>query len=155
MKLLLDRVWKKDSYTIGKLYVDDLFLCNTLEDTDRGLSQSMSLEEIKKIKKASITAIPVGVYTIDMDTVSPRFSKNSWFVKTCNGAKLPRLKDVPGFTGVLIHTGNTAKDTDGCILVGKNNVKGMVTNSKETFLCLYNKLITAHKKGEAITITIK
>lgn len=155
MKLLLNRVWKKDSYTIGKLYVDDLFLCNTLEDTDRGLSQSMSLEEIKKIKKASITAIPVGVYTIDMDTVSPRFSKNSWFVKTCNGAKLPRLKDVPGFTGVLIHTGNTAKDTDGCILVGKNNVKGMVTNSKETFLCLYNKLITAHKKGEVITITIK
>lgn len=155
MEILIDRIWKKDTYTIGRLYIDGVFFCNSLEDTDRGINQTMSPEEIKKIKKASITAIPTGIYRIDMNTVSPRFSKNSWLVKNCNGARLPRLQDVPGFTGVLIHPGNTAKDTDGCILVGKNDVKGMITNSKDTFLCLYNKMNTAHKKGEKIIITIK
>lgn len=155
MNILVDRLWKKDDYTIGKLYVNGEFLCNTLEDKDRGLTQSMSLEEIQKIKKPSVTAIPIGTYTIDMSTISPRFSKNSWLVKNCNNARLPRLLSVPGFSGVLIHPGNTAKDTDGCILVGKNDVKGMVTKSKDTFLCLYNKMISAHKKGEKITIAIK
>lgn len=155
MEILVDRVWKKESYSIGRLYIDGIFFCNTLEDTDRGLTQTMPIEEIKKIKKASITAIPTGIYAIDMNTISPRFSKNSWLVKNCNGARLPRLIDVPGFTGVLIHLGNTAKDTDGCILVGKNDIKGMVTKSKDTFLCLYNKMKAVHKKGEKITITIK
>lgn len=155
MKILVDRQWKKNTYTIGKLYIDNTFFCNTLEDTDRELTQSMPLGEIQKLKKPSVTAVPIGTYTIDMNTVSPRFSKNAWMVKNCRGAKLPRLLNVPGFSGVLIHTGNTAKNTDGCILVGKNDVKGMVTKSREYFLTLYNKLYVAYKKGEKITITIK
>lgn len=155
MDILVDRLWKKEEYTIGKLFINGTFLCNTLEDKDRGLTQTMSSEKITKIKKPSSTAIPTGTYTIDMNTISPRFSKNSWLVKNCNNAKLPRLLNVPGFSGVLIHPGNTAKDTDGCILVGKNDTKGMVTKSKDTFLCLYNKLNAAHKKGEKITITIR
>ena len=68
---------------------------------------------------------------------------------------MPRLKDIPGYDGVLVHCGNTAKDTEGCILVGKNDVKGMVTKSKDYFLKLYNIMYTAYKKGENIEITIK
>lgn len=155
MKILIDRKWKKDGYTIGKLYVDDMFFSNTLEDKDRGLISSMSSEEIKKKKKAGETAIPTGTYKIRMDIPSSRFSKSNWYIKNCNGARMPRLKDVPGYDGVLIHCGNSAKDTEGCILVGKNDVKGMVTKSKDYFLKLYNIMYAAYKKGENIEITIK
>lgn len=155
MKILIDRKWKKNEYTIGKLYVDSVFFSNTLEDKDRGLTSSMSLEEIKKEKKAGETAIPTGTYKIRMDISSPRFSKSNWYIKNCNGARMPRLKDVPGYDGVLIHCGNTAKDTEGCILVGKNDVKGMVTKSKDYFLKLYNIMYAAYKKDENIEITIK
>lgn len=155
MKILVDRKWKKEDYTIGKLYVDGVFFSNTLEDKDRSLTSNMSLEEIKKSKKTGETAIPTGTYKIRMDIVSPKYSKSSWYVKNCNGARMPRLKDVPGYDGVLIHAGNTAKDTEGCILVGKNDVKGMVTKSKDYFLKLYNIMYTAYKKGENIEITLK
>lgn len=155
MKILIDRKWKKEDYTIGKLYVDGVFFSNTLEDRDRGLTSTMSIEEIKKKKKTGDTAIPTGTYKVRMDIPSPRFSKSNWYIKNCNGAKMPRLKDVPGYDGVLIHCGNTAKDTEGCILVGKNDVKGMVTKSKDYFLKLYNIMYTAYKKGENIEITIK
>lgn len=155
MKILIDRKWKKEGYTIGKLYVDGVFFSNTLEDRDRGLTSTMSIEEIKKKKKAGDTAIPTGTYKVRMNISSPRFSKSNWYIKNCNGAKMPRLKDVPGYDGVLIHCGNTAKDTEGCILVGKNDVKGMVTKSKDYFLKLYNIMYTAYKKGESIEITIK
>ena len=155
MKILIDRKWKKEGYTIGKLYVDGVFFSNTLEDRDRGLTSTMSIEEIKKKKKAGDTAIPTGIYKVRMDIPSPKFSKSNWYIKNCNGAKMPRLKDVPGYDGVLIHCGNTAKDTEGCILVGKNDIKGMVTKSKDYFLKLYNIMYTAYKKGESIEITIK
>lgn len=155
MKILIDRKWKKEDYTIGKLYVDGVFFSNTLEDRDRGLTSTMSIEEIKKKKKAGDTAIPTGTYKVRMDIPSPRFSKSNWYIKNCNGAKMPRLKDVPGYDGVLVHCGNTAKDTEGCILVGKNDVKGMVTKSKDYFLKLYNIMYIAYKKGESIEITIK
>lgn len=155
MKILIDRKWKKEEYTIGKLYVNGVFFSNTLEDKDRSLISSMSPEEIKKKKKAGETAIPTGTYKIRMDISSPRFSKSNWYIKNCNGARMPRLKDVPGYDGVLIHCGNTAKDTEGCILVGKNDVKGMVTKSKDYFLKLYNIMYAVYKKGENIEITIK
>ena len=102
-----------------------------------------------------VTAIPTGEYKVQMNVVSPKFSKSDWYVRNCNGARVPRLLDVKGFDGVLIHSGNTALDTDGCLLVGKNDVKGMVTKSKDYFLQLYNKVYAAYKKGESITITIK
>ena len=155
MKILIDRKWKKDGYTIGKLYVDGVFFSNTLEDKDRGLTSNMSLEEIKKKKKTGETAIPTGTYNVRMDISSPRFSKSNWYIKNCNGARMPRLEKVPGYDGVLIHAGNTAKDTEGCILVGKNDVKGIVTKSKDYFLKLYNIMYTACKKGGNIEITIK
>lgn len=155
MKILIERTWKKEEYTIGKLYVDGTFFSNTLEDKDRGLTSTMPLEEIKKIKKAGITAIPTGTYNVRMDIVSPKYSKKDWFIKNCHGAKMPRLENVPGYEGVLMHSGNTAADTDGCILIGKNDVKGKVTKSKEYFLQLYNMIYAAYSKSEKISITIK
>ena len=155
MKIQLERKWKKEEYTIGQLYVDGVFFSNTLEDKDRGLTKDMPLEEIRKRKKKGITAIPTGIYNVRMDIASPKYSSREWYVKNCNGARVPRLENVPGYEGILIHVGNTAKDTDGCILVGKNDVKGMVTKSKEYFLQLYNRMYAAYKRGEKIEITIR
>lgn len=155
MELLVERKWKKEGYTIGKLSVDNTFFCNTLEDTDRGLASTMSLEDIKKLKKSGVTAIPTGTYTVNMNVISPRYSSKDWYIKNCHGARMPRLENVPGFIGILIHPGNTAAETDGCILTGKNDTKGMVTKSKEYFLQLYNKMYAAYQKGERIQITIK
>jgi len=155
MKLLLERKWKKETYTIGKLSVDGKPFCETCEDTDRHLNQNMPLAKIKEIKIAAVTAIPTGVYNIKMDQISPKYSLKPWFVTNCNGAKMPRLENVPGYAGVLIHPGNTAKDSEGCILVGRNTVVGMVTDSKNTFLNLYKLMYAAYKRGEKITIEIK
>lgn len=117
MRLRLKRIAKRTEYTIGKLYVDGNYFCDTLEDTDRGLRQDMSLSEIKEIKEMHRTAIPAGRYDITV-TYSPKF-----------GRQLPRLQNVPGFEGILIHRGNTSQDTSGCILVGENKVVGKVINS--------------------------
>lgn len=154
MELKVERKWKKDTYTIGKLYINGVFFCNTLEDKDRGLTQKMSLMQIKSLKVHSQTAIPSGKYNIRMDVISPKYSLKPWFFSNCHGGRVPRLENVPGFDGVLIHTGNTAADSSGCILVGKNDKVGMVTKSKDYFLQLYNKMYAAYKKGEKITITI-
>lgn len=153
MKLTLDRIYKGPSYTIGKLYIDDKYFCDTLEDTDRGLTDIMPLAEILKIKKPSETAIPSGTYNITLDVVSPRFSTKTFYQQVCNG-KLPRLLNVKGFDGVLIHSGNTEKDSSGCILVGQNKVKGKVINSQETFKKLYKILKDYWDKDKSITINI-
>lgn len=152
MELRLERNHKLNDYTIGDLYIDNIFYCNTLEDTDRGLTSSMTEQEINKIKIKGKTAIPTGKYKITLDIISPRFSNSSLY-KSIDG-KLPRLLNVPGFDGILIHIGNTPKDTDGCILVGYNKIKGQVLNSKDTFNDLYTKLLESKSKGELISITI-
>ena len=146
MRLLLERKWKKETYTIGLLYVDGQLLCNTIEDKDRHLTSSMPLSKIKEIKVAAKTAIPTGTY---------KYSLKPWYIQNCHGARVPRLVNVPGYSGVLIHTGNTAKDSEGCTLVGKNDTVGMVTNSRYWFLQLYNKMYAAYKRGENIDIVIR
>lgn len=153
MELVVNRKYKKQSYTIGELYVDGKFFSNTLEDADRGLDDSMSIAKIRELKKPSITAIPKGTYEITLDVISPRFCTNSFYKQVCNG-KLPRLLNVKGFEGILIHAGNTDKDTSGCLLVGVNKAKGQVINSRETFKELYKLLKDKHDKGEKITIKI-
>ena len=153
MEIVIQIIAKQETYRIGKLYIDGKYFCDTLEDKDRGLTQDMSLEQIQKIKVYGETAIPVGKYKIDMDTVSPRFKDKSW-AKVCDG-KLPRLIDVPGYSGVLIHVGNSDKDSSGCILVGQNKVKGQVINSTVTFTELYKLMKAAHDAKEDITIEIK
>ena len=140
MKILLKRIAKRANYTIGKLYLDGKYFADTLEDTDRGLTYNMPLKEIEAKKIYGKTAIPTGVYRIDMNTVSPKFKDRSWARPW--GGKIPRLVNVPGFDGVLIHTGNTDRDTLGCILVGQNSIVGKVVNSVDTFNKLMSKLIS-------------
>ena len=153
MEILIDRKWKKQSYTISNLIIDGEWFCNVLEDTDRGLDDQMPESKIKELKKPSITAIPRGTYEITLDVTSPKFSKVSFYKEVCNG-KLPRLLNVKGFEGVLIHAGNTDKDSGGCLLVGENLEKGKVLNSRETFKKLYKLLKDRRIKGEKITIKI-
>ena len=153
MKILVKRIAKKATYTIGKMYLDGKFFCNTIEDKDRGLRSDMSLEEIKKIKIPSVTAIPTGTYKITIDVISPKFSKKAAYQYI--GGKLPRLIGVKGFDGILIHQGTTEKDSAGCLIVGKNTIVGKVTQSQATFRALYAKMKEAKEYGEEITITIE
>ena len=150
MKLELKRIAKKDIYTIGKLYIDGVYFSDTLEDVDRNLNQNMSIEEIKQKKVYGQTAIPTGTYKIDMNTVSPKFKNRSW-AKPYKG-KIPRFVNVKGFNGVLIHPGNQASESLGCVFVGKNNIVGKVTDSQNTFHKLMSILL---KDPDNITITIK
>lgn len=153
MELVVDRKWKKQSYTISNLTIDGKWFCNVLEDVDRGLDSSMSISKIKELKKSSTTAIPRGTYEITLNVISPKYYTSTFYRQVCNG-KLPRLLNVKGFDGVLIHAGNTSKDSSGCLLVGINKVKGQVLNSRDTFKKLYKLLKDKHDKGEKITIKI-
>lgn len=154
MKLVLDRIYKCPKYTIGKLYINDVYFCDTIEDVDRGLSNNQTVAEISKKKVFAETAIPTGTYTIEMNVVSPKF-KNAVWAKQCDG-KVPRLLSVPGFDGILIHpSGTTQADTAGCIIVGKNKVVGKVIESQITFKALYTELKQATDNKEEITITIE
>lgn len=153
MKLRLDRIYKGNTYTIGKLYINDKYFCDTLEDIDRNLSQSMDLGAIAKNKVKDMTAIPKGVYKVTLGIKSPRFSKIPFYIESCNGY-LPRLLDVPGFDGILIHVGDGPKGpelTSGCLLVGENKIPGQLVNGKKVFTSLYTKL---KEDPNNITITI-
>jgi hypothetical protein len=138
MKLNLKRIARKPGYTIGKLYADDVYFCDTIEDTDRGLRQNMPLSEIKRIKVQDKTAIPTGEYKMIVN-VSPSKKR-----------LLPRLLDVPGFEGILIHRGNTAEDSSGCIIVGENKAIGKVINSTP----YETKLVELLKNEKNLTIKI-
>lgn len=145
MKLELKRIFKGETYTIGKLYIDGIYFCDTLEDVVR---------DIKTIddKIYAKTAIPEGEYDIDMSTISPKYSIRKSY-QWCRG-RLPRLKNVPFFEGILIHSGNTAEDSAGCILVGQNKVKGKVINSMDTLKKLWARLNVAYELSENIRIEI-
>ena len=130
---------KRNDYTIGKLYCNGAYLCDTLEDKDRGLTSEMSDSEILKLKVKGKTCIPSGIYIIDLNTVSPRMSKSAFYMEVCGG-KVPRLLGVKSYSGVLIHAGNGPEDTEGCILVGKNKAVGKVLDSKNTFADIYKIL---------------
>lgn len=134
MKLRVERLWKKPAYTVGRLFVDGKLFCNTLEDTVRDLSNE------KKVYGK--TAIPYGKYKVVYNW-SPKFGRN-----------LPRLLNVPAFEGILIHPGNTADDSAGCILVGKNTEVGRLTESRYTSDKLNVLIEDAQRRGESITIEI-
>lgn len=153
MNIILVRIAKKANYTIGKLYLNNEYFCDTLEDTDRCLTQSMDLNSIRNKKIFGKTAIPMGTYKVTLDVVSPKYSQKTWYVENCNGGRVPRLLDVPGFDGILIHVGNDHTDTSGCILVGRNTQVGKVLESRDTFKKLYNELWK--HKNETIKITIQ
>ena len=160
MELKLIRAYKCDTYTIGHLYRRDkengqwVWLADTIEDKDRGLDQSMSEANIAKIKVKHKTAIPTGKYEIDMTTVSGTFVKKPLYKEFCGG-RVPRLKYVKGFSGILIHSGTDQDSSSGCIIVGENKVKGKVINSWATFKRIYAILKRAHNNGERITLIIQ
>lgn len=154
--ITVERKYPKPNYTIGKMSIDGQYFCDTLEDRDRGLKQSDSLAVIRRIKIPSETAIPKGKYQVTLGVRSlkymqPKYSAQYAFC----GAYLPRLINVPGFDGILIHIGNTNKDTAGCLLVGENKQVGRVLNSTATFQRLYKILKNATNEGRRIWIEIK
>ena len=138
MELRLKRIAKRPTYTIGRLYIDGVRFCDTIEDRDRGLRQDMARATIKRVKVPGETAIPTGRYRLTLGVKSPRMSQRPAY-QFCDGY-VPRLVNVPGFDGILIHIGNTAKDSEGCILVGENREVGKVLNSTATFRKLYARL---------------
>ena len=156
MKLVLKREHLKDDYTIGKLYINSVYFCDTLEDKVRDLNKDGDLNDLGETKVYGKTAIPYGTYNITLDVASPKFSKYPFYRSVCEG-KLPRLLDVPHFDGILIHVADGPKGADlleGCIGVGKNTIKGGLTEGKKTFENLYLVLKEAKNKKEFITIEI-
>lgn len=134
MKLELRRIAMRTDYTIGRLYIDGQYRCDTLEDPVRDLA--------REPKVPGNTAIPKGTYDVVVN-ISPKFRR-----------MLPRLLRVPRFDGILIHRGNTAADTAGCILVGENRIKGQVVNSTVWEQRITDELLRAQTAGEDITITV-
>ena len=141
MKLKVKRVFLGDNYTIGKMYINDEYFCDTIEDKVIDLNRDGKFTG-DEVKVYGETAIPYGVYEVELN-MSPRFKR-----------LLPRLKDVNHFEGVLIHRGNTAKDSSGCILVGENSQKGMVLNSTKYELELVKRMKLAVDSGESVSIEI-
>ena len=138
MRLELKRIARKKDYTIGKIYANGRYICDSIEDVDRGLDDNMDLKEIQAKKVYGETAIPTGTYRIKI-TYSPKYKK-----------QMPLVEGVKGFEGIRIHSGNTAKDSLGCVIVGENKVKGKVINSRAT----YNKLFDLIKNEKDIYLII-
>ncbi len=148
MELILERIAKRKTYTIGRLSIleevideystgtAERYFCDTLEPTWRDYKNGAY-----KVKGRS--AIPEGRYAVVI-SFSPKFKQ--W---------LPILLGVPKFDGIRIHAGNTAADTEGCILVGKNKLIGQVVDSRIWLHRLKQKIVEAKSRGEAVWITIK
>ena len=141
MKLTLKRIALRPTYTIGKLYIDDVYFCDTIEDTVRDLNKNGKFDNGEK-KVHSKTAVPYGIYEIKW-TYSPRFKKYT-----------PQLMNVPSFEGIRIHAGNTSADTEGCLILGKNKQVGKVLNSRATINKFYPIIKNACSNGK-VTIEIK
>lgn len=134
LQILLIRKYRKPEYTIGQLYVNGKFVCNTIEDTDRRLYQGQPIADLASKKVSGKTAIPTGTYRLQVSE-SPKF-----------GRELIEVMDVPGFMGIRIHRGNTADDSAGCILPGMNTAVGKVTDSTKYELDL-TKMVKADKEA--------
>ena len=141
MKLTLKRIALRPTYTIGKLYIDDAYFCDTLEDTVRDINKSGKFDNGEQKIKGK-TAIPYGTYEIKW-TYSPRFKKYT-----------PQLMNVPSFEGIRVHAGNTSADTEGCLILGENKYVGKVLNSRATINKFYPIIKEACSNGK-VTIEIK
>lgn len=141
MKLTLKRIALRPTYTIGKLYIDDAYFCDTLEDTVRDINKSGKFDNGEQKIKGK-TAIPYGTYEIKW-TYSPRFKKYT-----------PQLMNVPSFEGIRVHAGNTSADTEGCLILGENKQIGKVLNSRATINKFYPIIKEACSNGK-VTIEIK
>jgi hypothetical protein len=153
MELKLKRIALRETYTIGRLYVDNHYFCDTLEDKVRDINKDGDLNDVGEGKVYGGTAIPYGRYEITMKVQSPKYSQRASYT-WCKGY-LPRLLNVPHFEGILIHSGNDATHSNGCVLVGENKVKGQVINSMATLKRLIPILKYTSDSGEKIWITIE
>lgn len=142
MKLQLKRIYFGDNYTIGKLLIDGVYFCDTIEDKNRDLNHDGDLKDPGEGKIYGKTCIPFGTFKVIVN-ISTRFKRY-----------LPRLLDVPEFDGILIHNGIDETSSSGCIIVGKNTIKGKVTQSREYMNLLTDKLMVAQSKDDKITIEI-
>lgn len=144
MQITINRIAKKATYTIGRLLIDGKYFCDTLEPADHGLKKRMSLVKIKKIKHdRGRSAIPTGTYRV-LITKSPKFKE--W---------LPLIFGVPGFEGIRIHAGNKPVNTRGCILVGRNRIKGQLVTSRAVLLSLIRAMTEALDREEIIMLNIQ
>lgn len=143
LKITVERKYYKENYTIGDMFIDGVWFCNTLEDKDRGLSQSLSLSQNKKLKVYAQTAIPKGVYNVTVVF---------WAKHRIN---VPLLHDVPAFTGILIHNGVNQNSSAGCILVGLNTIKGQLTAGKKYMTELTKICQDAINSGKKVMIEVK
>lgn len=134
MELILTRRWLSLKSTVGELTIDGAPECVTLEDRYRPPPEPKILKE---------TAIPNGRYEVVIDH-SARF-----------GRDMPHVLAVPGFDGIRIHPGNTAADTEGCILVGTTRDQDEILNSRVAFDALYAKLSAALARGEQVFLTVR
>lgn len=142
MKLRLDRVFLKKDYTIGFLSVDGVYLCDTLEDPVRDFNKDGDLLDTGETKIYGNTAIPYGIYEVKL-TYSPHFKR-----------VLPILLDVKHFEGIRIHRGVNQKHTEGCILVGKNKIKGGLVDSAHWEKMVIALLKDAEDRKEKVFIEI-
>ena len=149
MLITVKRIYTNTRYTISHVYIDGSYICDALEDTDRMLDDSMSEDEIYAKKIKAMTAIPTGKYRVLMDIISYKYSNSPFYKRIC-GCKVPRLYNVKCWSGILFHTGNTHEDTEGCILLGFNKIKGKVIDSKIAFEKFYRILKNAHDMGQPI-----
>lgn len=149
MKIRLDRAWKKNGYTISRVFLngsrfgDGKKWCSALEDEDRGLTDTMTLYEIQQRKVYGQTAIPTGRYRVKI-TYSPRFKR-----------MMPLVCEVKGFSGVRLHAGNTPNDTEGCILFGVNDKVGRVSNSRYWTNKLTKLISSALSQDEEVFLLIE
>lgn len=155
MDIILHRSFLGKDYTIGHIYIGGSVFCDTIEDVDRDIDQTTPLAHIRQKKVYGNTAIPTGRYKVELSP-SPKYQKkaltDSYFRQYAN--TMPHLLNVPGFSGILIHPGTTEKDTEGCVIVGRNLVKGKILQSRDTFSRLYSMLSETERRGEDIYITI-
>jgi hypothetical protein len=135
MDMYLKRKWAVGDATLGELFIDGEFQCFTCEDVVRP-------GDIFQVKVYGKTAIPAGTYEVVI-TFSNRFQRD-----------LPLLLNVPNFTGIRIHPGNTAAETEGCILTGRTRDGAVVGSSRVAFSALYAKIKAARDDGENVGITI-
>lgn len=155
MKIQVKRTARKDTYTVGKVYVDGKYFCDSLEDTDRGVAQQMPFTSTGGAKgfwtkpdKTVVekvygkTAIPIGTY----NARSYYWTKFKCYVV--------QLLGVPGFTGILMHNGVTADNSEGCILLGKNNLVGRLDGDRVYMDALAARVMAAEKLGERITVEV-
>ena len=157
MNIKVQRKARKSTYTIGKVTIDGKVFCDSLEDTDRGVTQVMpftptpvgsakgywSVGDGKKIEKVyGKTAIPTGIY----DACSYYWPKFKCYVV--------QLLRVPGFTGILMHNGMTADNSEGCILLGKNNIVGRLDGDRIYMDALAARVMACEKRGEKVTVQV-